>query len=141
MELRAGESAVSPALRAVLVFDALDGLAAWCARARRRPARAQGGLRLSPRYADRLASGPSPGSASNVSNLDCGPGGGVTVRYDAAGVASGRAAGPSPRDGSVARTLRQPLCAFSTRAGRPRSPRLSSLTRERVRSTRELLLE
>jgi len=45
-ELRAPEIAISGALRAVLVFDALDGLATSCARARRRPARAQCGLRL-----------------------------------------------------------------------------------------------
>src|SRR5207253_8806464 len=63
---RAGKRGFRPA-PCCLVFDALDGLAAWCARARRRPARAQRGLRLSPRYADVLVSGLSPGCGSNVS--------------------------------------------------------------------------
>jgi hypothetical protein len=45
-ELRAPESAVSGALRTVLLGGCLDGAAASCARARRRPARAHYGLRV-----------------------------------------------------------------------------------------------
>ena len=67
-ELRGPESAVSGPLHAALVFDALDEAPTSCARARRRPARAQCGLRLSPRCADLLSLRPFAPRGSSVSN-------------------------------------------------------------------------
>src|SRR6266516_76203 len=67
-ELRAGESAVSPALRAVFAWDALGGgRSLSCARARQRPARARSGLRLSPATPS-LSLRPAAARGSNVSN-------------------------------------------------------------------------
>src|SRR5205823_14147753 len=70
-ELRGPESAVSGPLRAVLIWDRFGGRSLSCARARQRPARAQSGLRLSPRCAGVLASGLSRNDGRNVSNLVC----------------------------------------------------------------------
>src|SRR5947208_12589127 len=56
-ELRADESAVSSALRAALFSNTLGERAPSCARARRRPARAQFGLRVR----SRVRGGPLPG--------------------------------------------------------------------------------
>src|SRR5438105_15446646 len=88
-------------------------MAASCARWRQRPARAQSGLRLSP-AARCLSLRPFAWLWFERSE-------------------------PS-RDGSAARTLRQPLCALSTRAGRPRSPGPSSLSQRARPKVRELAL-
>src|SRR5205085_2190828 len=64
---RGRERGLARAPCCLLGFDALDERAAWCARARQRPARAQSGLRLSP-AAHRLSLRPFAARCLNGEN-------------------------------------------------------------------------
>src|SRR5207253_2438375 len=95
-------------------------MAASCARARQRPARAQSGLRV----CSRVRSGHSPSRGSNGSNHRHGKGDGVTARYDAA-------------ESSRAHTPPQAAC---TLAAEVRSEPCVSLYQLSARSQRETTL-